>query len=106
MGAYFGLIQRLFAKVTIPVRYLSPGRVVTAPPAVIISDFIDANPGLKSSMIGLVCRPSSRISSLTEVRICFSPGGQFTHCRSRSRSDCQAETLVLPPVKAMDEETR
>jgi ribonuclease T2 len=106
MSAYFGLIQRLFAKISIPARYLLPGRVVTAPPAAIISDFIDANPGLKSSMIGLVCRPSPRTSSLTEVRICFSPTGQFTHCSSRSRSDCQAETLVLPPVKAMDEETR
>jgi ribonuclease T2 len=106
MSAYFGLIQRLFAKVKIPARYLSPGRIVRASPAAIISNFIDANPGLKSSMIGLVCRPSPRASSLTEVRICFSPAGQFTHCSSRSRSDCQAETLVLPPVKAMDEETR
>jgi hypothetical protein len=57
-------------------------------------------------MIGLVCRPSPRTASLTEIRICFSPAGQFAHCSSRSRSDCQAETLVLPPVKAMDEETR
>jgi ribonuclease T2 len=106
MGAYFALIQRLFGKVRIPARYLSSARAVTATPAAIISDFMEANPGLKSSMIGLACRPSARTASLTEIRICFSPAGEFTHCSSRGRSDCQAETLVLPPVKATDEETR
>ena len=94
---YFGLIQRLFAKLTIPPRYHSLTRAVRAPPAAIISEFIEANPGLKPSMIGLACRPSSSTASLTEIRICFSPAGEFAHCSSRSRSDCQAETLVLPP---------
>jgi ribonuclease T2 len=97
VGAYFGLIQRLFAKLTIPERYRSPTRAVRDPPAAIISDFIEANPGLNASMIGLACRPSARTASLTEIRICFSPAGEFTYCGSRSRSDCQADTLVLPP---------
>jgi ribonuclease I len=70
---------------------------VTAPSAAIISDFIEANPGLKSSMIGLACRRSAQTASLTEIRICFSPAGEFAHCSSRGRSDCQAETLMLPP---------
>jgi ribonuclease T2 len=97
VSAYFGLVQRLFAKLTIPERYRSPTRAVRDPPAAIISDFIEANPGLNASMIGLACRPSARTASLTEIRICFSPAGEFTYCGSRSRSDCQADTLVLPP---------
>jgi ribonuclease T2 len=103
VNAYFGLIRRLFGRITIPARYLSSTRVVRTTPASIISDFIEANPGLKSSMIGLACRPSARTASLTEIRICFSPAGEFMHCSSRSRSDCQAETLVLPPVNSMEE---
>jgi ribonuclease T2 len=97
VSAYFGLVQRLFAKLTIPERYRSPTRAVRDSPAAIVSDFIKANPGLNLSMIGLACRPSARTASLTEIRICFSPAGEFTHCGSRSRSDCQADTLVLPP---------
>jgi ribonuclease T2 len=106
MSGYFGLIGQLFAKVRIPARYLSPVRAVRASPAVIISDFMEVNPGLKSSMIGVACRPSAAAASLTEVRVCFTPTGEFTQCSPRSRSDCHAETLVLPPLRAMDEETR
>jgi ribonuclease T2 len=106
MSDYFALIRRLFSKVRIPARYLSPADAVTARPAAIMSDFIRANPGLEPSMMGLACRPSGRMAALTEIRICFSPEGEFTHCSSRSRSDCQAETLVLPPVTATGEETR
>jgi ribonuclease T2 len=106
MGAYFALIRSLFAKVRIPAPYCAPARAVTAPPAAIVADFIEANPGLKSSMIGLACRPSARAAALTEIRICFSPAGEFTQCSPRIRSDCQAETLVLPPVPATGEETR
>ncbi|MGH6875250.1 MAG: ribonuclease T2 family protein [Aestuariivirgaceae bacterium] len=106
MGNYFALIRRLFAKVRIPDRYRAPADAVTARPAAIMSDFIEANPGLKPSMIGLACRPSGQTAALTEVRICFSPSGEFTQCSPRSRSDCQAETLVLPPVTDMGGETR
>jgi ribonuclease T2 len=106
MANYFALIRQLSAKVGIPVRYRAPADAVTAPPAAIISAFIAANPGLEPSMIGLACRPSGRTPALTEIRICFSPAGEFTHCSSRSRSDCQAETLMLPPVTATGGETR
>jgi ribonuclease T2 len=100
MDDYFGLMKRLFANLSIPARYRSPPAAVAASPDEIRSDFIAANPGLEPSMIAIACRRGNRRATLSEVRICFSPAGEFAQCSPRRRTDCQAETLVLPPIAA------
>jgi ribonuclease T2 len=103
MYDYFDLIQSLFRKVKIPARYLTPLAPVTTTSEALLTDFVKTNRGLSADMMSLVCKPRSSGARLAELRICFSPDGQFTQCRPRRRSDCGAAALVLPPVSGKSE---
>lgn len=99
MSDYFRLTRALFRKVKIPARYLSPLEPIITTPEALIVDFVKSNKGLTSNMMQLECtsRGSTR---LAELRICFSPEGEFAQCRSSRRKSCRAKQLVLPPVMA------
>jgi ribonuclease T2 len=100
MSGYFDFTETLFGNVKIPARYLTPLEPVTTTPDVLISDFVKTNRGLSPEMMTVVCKPRSGRARLRELRICFSPDGQFTQCRHGRQSDCAARELVLPPVRA------
>jgi ribonuclease T2 len=97
---YFALTETLFRKVKIPARYLTPLQPVTITPEALVSDFVKTNRGLSADMISVVCAQRSGRARLQELQICFSPDGQFTHCRPGRTGDCAARELMLPPVRA------
>jgi ribonuclease T2 len=99
MSDYFRLTRALFRKVRIPARYSFPLEPIVTSPEALIADFLKTNKGLTRDMVRIECtsRPSRRLS---ELRICFSPEGDFAQCRSAVRESCRAKTLVLPPVAA------
>jgi len=99
MSDYFDLTETLFDKVKIPARYLTPLAPVTTTPEGLILDFVKTNQGLSASMLTIVCKPRRGRARLQELRICFSPDGQFTQCRHGRQKDCAATELVLPPVE-------
>jgi ribonuclease T2 len=101
MEDYFDFTRTLFGKIRIPARYLLPSDPVTTTPHAIIADFIKTNRGLAPDMIEIVCTSKKKPARLTELRICFSAAGRFAQCSPRAGDNCQAETLVLPPVRGM-----
>jgi ribonuclease T2 len=98
MSDYFRLTRALFGRVRIPARYLSPLEPIVTTPEALIGDFVKTNRDLSSDMMQLVCASRS-LSRLAELRICFSPDGDFAQCSFPPRASCRARTLVLPPVK-------
>jgi ribonuclease T2 len=97
--AYFDLTQALFEKVRIPARYLSPNDAVVATPGEIVNDFIKTNKGLQSGMISVQCNTRDDRARLTELRICFDLGGAFIACGQNERRQCNASSIMLPPVR-------
>jgi ribonuclease T2 len=100
VDAYFGLARQLYKKVTIPARFvrLTDDRL-TVSPGELVSDFLEANPGLRPDMIAVQCGGTG--NRLREVRICFGKGGNFRSCGSNEnqRRLCSADRLYVPPVR-------
>jgi ribonuclease T2 len=96
---YFGLTRRLFDKVKIPARYLSPNNPVHVTPAQLVTDFVKTNRGLTPDMLSVQCGNRRDTANLRELRICFTKAGALRACGSNERRACRAETLVLPPVR-------
>ena len=69
-------------------------------PAELINDFIKTNPGLRPEMLWVDCgNRSNGRARLQELRLCMDRKGGFTACGGNERRSCQAEILVLPPVR-------
>ena len=97
--AYFKLTRQLFAKVLTPARYLSPNKPVLITPQKLVSDFLKTNRGLTADSLSVQCGNSRNQARLSELRICFSKSGEFTSCGQNERRRCNAQTLILPPVR-------
>lgn len=100
VDGYFDLARQLHDKVRIPQRYkaLDDSRLFVGVDDV-ISEFVRANPGLKSDMVAVQCGgPGNR---LKEVRICFDKGGEFRACgpNENQRRLCSADRMYVPPVR-------
>ena len=99
-GEYFNELRERFQAVRIPARYLSPTKTVEVRPAELINDFIKSNKGLTADMLSVQCggKRGGR-ARLTELRICMGKQDGFDPCGENERRSCQADTLVLPPVR-------
>ena len=99
-GEYFAEVRERFEAVRIPARYLSPAKTVEVRPAELINDFIKSNKGLTADMLSVQCggKRGGR-TRLTELRICMDKQDGFDRCGENERRSCQADTLVLPPVR-------
>ena len=97
---YFSQVRERFQSVRIPARYLSPARTVEVRPAELINDFVKSNKGLTADMLSVQCggRRGGR-ARLTELRVCMDKQEGFDRCGENERRSCQADTLVLPPVR-------
>lgn len=94
---YFALSRRLFERVRVPARYLSPGQPVTVSPERIETDFLKTNPELTPEAISIACGRRH----LREVRICFSREEEPTACGENEDQArlCRADEIVMPPVR-------
>ena len=99
-GDYFAEVRERFEAVRIPARYLSPMKSVEVRPAELINDFLKSNKGLTADMLSVQCggKRGGR-ARLTELRVCMGKEGGFDRCGENERRSCQADTLVLPPVR-------
>lgn len=99
MRSYFGLTRRLFDKVRIPARYLSPQAPIVTTPQDLVSDFVKTNRDLTADMLSVQCGNSRGAARLSELRVCFTKEGELASCGGNERRQCRAERLVLPPVR-------
>lgn len=96
---YFDLTQELFEKVRIPARFISPNDAVVTTPGEIVNDFIKTNKNLQPEMVSVHCNSRGERTRLTELRICFDLDGAFMACGQNERRQCEASSIVLPPVR-------
>lgn len=99
MEKYFLATRLLFQKVKIPARYLSPTQPVLTTPQQLVTDFVKTNRNLGPSMISVQCGNSRDRARLSELRICIDRRGDFRQCGANEARQCQAKTLVMPPVR-------
>lgn len=97
---YYAVSRRLFSKIVIPERFRAADRPHTIAPQELVTAFVDANPGLKPDMIGVVCRRGSG-NPLREIRICLTSNGNFRSCGSNEnpRRLCGADRLYMPAAR-------
>lgn len=100
VDAYFDLARKLHNHVKVPARYqnVNGPRLVVSPDE-LLSEFAEANPGLRRDMMVVKCGgPGNR---LEEVRICFDRDGKYRHCGKNEdqRKACAAPRMYVPPVR-------
>ena len=97
--AYFHLTRQLFEKLRIPARYLAPSRPIVITPQGLVHDFLQTNYKLRKKYLSVQCGNRRDRARLSELRICFSRKGEFSACGRNEQRHCQADTLILPPVR-------
>ncbi|WP_421723352.1 ribonuclease T2 family protein [Bauldia sp.] len=93
--AYFDLLRRAVAAVTIPTRYRAPETAIATSPRTIEADFLAANPGLSERGFALSC---SR-QGVLQARICLTKRLQFRRCADVDRLTCRAPVVTLEPAR-------
>lgn len=96
---YFRGTKLLFEKIRIPARYLSPQAPIITTPQQLVSDFVKSNRGLSADMLSVQCGNARDRARLSELRICLDRRGNFMSCGANEQRQCQARTLVMPPVR-------
>ncbi len=98
-AGYYEMSRKLFNKIKIPARYLSPQKPILVSPKQIEQDFLKTNKNLTADMISISC---SRGRKLRELRICFDRKLNPTACgaNENQRKLCRADEIVMPPVRS------
>lgn len=96
---YFDLGRRLFSRIKVPPRFIDPAENQMVDTRTVIGEFVSANPGLRPEMLAVACGGAG--NRLREVRICFTPDGQFRSCggNESQRRLCDAPRVFVPPVR-------
>jgi ribonuclease T2 len=93
--AYFELVRKARASVTIPAEFTDLQDYRTVAPQEIHDAFVKANPGATAASVTITC--SGR--RLSEVRICLTKDLKFRDCAGQRRGACRRDQVVMPPVR-------
>ena len=96
---YFKAVREIFGSLRVPARYLSPQADVTITPEQLVTDFVKSNKGLTSDMLSVQCGNARDQARLSELLVCVNKAGDFTACGVNEKRQCEAKTVILPPVK-------
>jgi ribonuclease T2 len=95
--AYFAEADRAFASVKIPAALASPRAPQALDARGIARAFADANPGLGTNMLSVVCRDGG---TLSEVRVCLNRDTLAPQaCTGRVRNTCRSGNLRIPAAR-------
>jgi ribonuclease T2 len=93
--AYFELVRKARATVTIPAEFTDVKDYRTVAPQEIQEAFVKANPNATAASVTITC--SGR--RLSEVRICLTKDLGFRDCADLRRGACRRDQVVMPPVR-------
>jgi ribonuclease T2 len=93
--AYFDLVRKARAAVTIPQAYAAPTSTLTVTPDEVEEAFVKANLGLTRAGVAVICSGTR----LSEVRICMTKDLRFRDCAEVDRRACRRDRLTMPPVR-------
>jgi ribonuclease T2 len=98
-AAYFGLVRRAFAGVTIPPDLLRPSQSIEQAPAAIAAAFLRANPRLPGQSLVVTCSGQGA-PRLREIHICLARDLSPRPCSADAvRASCRASEVIIPPIR-------
>lgn len=98
-AAYFELVRRAFAGVTIPPDLLRPEQSIEQPPAAIAAAFLHANPRLPGQSLVVTCSGQGA-PRLREIHICLARDLTPRACSADVvRASCRASEVIIPPIR-------
>jgi ribonuclease T2 len=94
---YFRVSRQAYEAIKIPERFQSPQDFLSLSPGEIEAEFLKANSAMTADMISIDCKDRR----LREMRICFTRDLKLRGCGDNERQEklCNAEKIVLPPVR-------
>lgn len=93
--AYFELVRKARATVTIPSEFTDVKEYRTVAPQQIQDVFVKANQEATAASVTITC--SGR--RLSEVRICLTKELSFRDCAGLRRGACRRDQVVMPPMR-------
>jgi ribonuclease T2 len=98
-SAFFTLVRRARAGVSIPPELSSPTQAVEQPPAAIVSAFLRANPRLPAQSVVVTCTGQGS-PRLREVHVCLDRELAPRACSADAlRGACKAAQVIVPPIR-------
>jgi ribonuclease T2 len=98
-AAYFELVRRAFAGVTIPPELLGPAQSIEQSPAAIAAGFLHANPRLSGQSLVVTCSGQD-VPRLREIHICLARDLTPRACSAdAARASCRAPEVIIPPIR-------
>ncbi len=98
-AAYFDLVRRAFAGVTIPPELLRPAQSVEQSPAAVAAAFLRANPSLPEQSLVVTCSGQDA-PRLREIHICLARDLTARACSADvARASCRAAAVIIPPIR-------
>lgn len=93
---YYRTIAKFAGKLRVPPE-LNPEKSIVVQRDALSSQLIRLNPGLTESAMQLRCTSSSRfqLPLLTEIRVCYTPQGDFAACPESPKFNCPASMIVF-----------
>jgi ribonuclease T2 len=98
-AAYFELVRRAFAGVTIPPELLRSSQSIEQSPAAIAAAFLHANPRLPGQSLVVTCSGQDA-PRLREIHICLARDLTPRACSADvARASCRASEVIIPPIR-------
>jgi ribonuclease T2 len=98
-AAYFELVRRAFAGVTIPRDLLRPAQSIEQPPSAIAAQFLHANPRLSGQSLVVTCSGQD-VPRLREIHICLARDLTPRACSADvMRASCRTSEVIIPPIR-------
>jgi ribonuclease T2 len=98
-AAYFEVVRRAFASVTIPPDLLRPAQSIEQSPTAIAAAFVHANPRLPAQSVVVTCSGQD-VPRLREIHICLARDLTPRACSADvARASCRASQIIIPPIR-------
>jgi ribonuclease T2 len=98
-AAFFALVRRAYASLTVPSPLAHPGATIEQSPAAITQEFLAANPHLPPDSVVTTCSRQGE-PRLREVHVCFTRELGARACSPDAlREACRAASVIVPPIR-------
>jgi ribonuclease T2 len=98
-AAFFGLVRRAYAELTVPPQLSHAREPIEQTPAGVAAAFMQANPQLPPQSVVVTCSGQTT-PRLREVHVCFDRDLKARACSADAlRESCRASSLLVPPIR-------
>jgi ribonuclease T2 len=91
---YFRALMASANRLRLPQLISKEGRDQVVERNQLVAEIMKINAGLPEKGIYLRCSQDGANPTLTELRVCYKPGGQFTECVTSFRPNCPSSVVI------------